>query len=125
FGPTAETASWPAPTFETVRDVPISVRWTNHLPSPSFLAYAIDPTLHMARPGHGVPMVVHLHGGATEPQSDGRPEAWFTPDFAEKGPPGRRKATPYTNRRPPPPPWSPNTPRGPPALAMSAGSPAM
>src|SRR5256885_11097719 len=39
----------------SVRDVPISVRWTNHLPSPSFLAYAIDPTLHMARPGHGVP----------------------------------------------------------------------
>src|SRR5438093_7676127 len=47
FGPTAETASWPAPTFEAVRDVPISVHWTNHLPSPSFLAYAIDPTLHM------------------------------------------------------------------------------
>ena len=121
FGPTAETASWPAPTFETVRDVPISVRWTNHLPSPSFLAYAIDPTLHMARPGHGVPMVVHLHGGATEPQSDGHPEAWFTPDFAEKGPAWKKEVYTYTNRQLPTTLWYHDHALGLTRLGMFAG----
>ena len=60
----------------------------------------MDPTLHWANPGGGedhrdgpgtfdqtpgpyrgpVPLAVHLHGGHSDQESDGYPEAWFLPD---------------------------------------------
>ena len=33
-----------------------------------------------------IPMVVHLHGGEIPSNSDGGPNAWFTPGFALYGP---------------------------------------
>jgi FtsP/CotA-like multicopper oxidase with cupredoxin domain len=109
YGPTQETASYPASTFEVTRGVPIQVKWTNNLfdvvhPLP------IDATLHWADPlgqGHTmnpydgpVPIVTHLHGGEVEPQSDGGPDAWFTPGFALKGPGWMHETFNYPNEQP-------------------------
>ena len=93
-----ETTLWgydgqyPGPTFETRRGQPITVRWSNELadggrPLPHLLP--VDHSIHIAHtksPASGVPTVTHLHGGHTESASDGDPEAWFTPGFAERGP---------------------------------------
>lgn len=96
--------STPGPTFEAVRHIPINVQWVNNLTGSYPLA--VDPTIHWANPNNmpmpmppfppfppgfplaqsPVPMVAHLHGGETEPPSDGFPEAWFTAGEAITGP---------------------------------------
>ena len=85
--------TYPGPTFEAFRDRPITVRWNNDLiedgrPLPHLLP--VDTSLDFAAsecwPWCGVPLVTHLHGGHTESESDGLPDAWFTPGFAETGP---------------------------------------
>jgi spore coat protein A, manganese oxidase len=101
YGPTQALASYPAATIEAVRGVPIQVRWTNHLPEEHLLEDAIDHTLHMAMPEEGVPAVAHLHGGESEPASDGGPDAWFTPGFAEKGAGWVKEVYTYHNAQPP------------------------
>jgi spore coat protein A, manganese oxidase len=72
-------AMWPGPTFEVRRGQPLSVKWTNHLPTKHFLP--VDPTIHGA--GDGVPAVrtvTHVHGAQVLPDSDGYPDAWVTSD---------------------------------------------
>ena len=70
----------PGPTIEARVNVPVRVRWINELPACHLLAAAVDHTLHGAeRKYPEVRAVVHLHGGATEPQSDGYPEDWYSP----------------------------------------------
>nr|WP_315024523.1 multicopper oxidase [uncultured Aminipila sp.] len=96
--------STPGPTFKAIRHIPIEVQWVNNLTSPQPLA--VDPTIHWANPNDmempmppfppfppgfplaqsPVPIVTHLHGGETEPPSDGYPEAWFTAREAITGP---------------------------------------
>ncbi|EMR01247.1 multicopper oxidase domain-containing protein [Cesiribacter andamanensis] len=89
---------YPGPTIFARKGVPLQVYWHNRLtedgsdtgaPLPHLLP--VDPSLHWAL-GHlenwqtaGVPIVTHLHGGHTESASDGLPEAWYTPNFAQKG----------------------------------------
>jgi spore coat protein A len=76
---------YPAPTFEVRRGHPIAVKWENNLPGTHFLP--IDTTIHGAEPSvPPVRTVVHLHGSASMPESDGYPEAWFTNGFAQTGP---------------------------------------
>jgi spore coat protein A, manganese oxidase len=77
------------PTIVTMKDVPLTIQWVNNLGYSHPLQ--IDNTLHWAFAGHmgmpsmysiennGVPAVPHLHGGNTESESDGLPEAWWTP----------------------------------------------
>jgi spore coat protein A len=70
---------WPGPTFEVQKGQPISVKWTNQLPTKHFLP--IDYTIHGA--GRDVPQVrtvTHVHGARVMPDSDGYPDAWVTPD---------------------------------------------
>jgi len=72
-------AMWPGPTFEVRRGEPLSVKWSNHLPTKHFLP--VDPTIHGA--GEGVPevrTVTHVHGAQVLPDSDGYPDAWVTSD---------------------------------------------
>jgi spore coat protein A len=90
--------TWPGPTLETRTGRPISVRWVNHLPNRHLLDYAYDTTIHgadMAEPR--VRTVVHLHGANVWPDSDGYPEAWFTPDWAQTGPYFTTKVYHYPN----------------------------
>jgi FtsP/CotA-like multicopper oxidase with cupredoxin domain len=103
--------SYPGPTIEAVRGVPLQVLWRNQLATQTLLArLPVDQTLHWADPlkqhpnfnryTGPVPTVVHLHGGETEPQSDGHPDAWFTPNFAIRGPGWKKEVYLYTNQQP-------------------------
>ena len=84
--------TYPGPSLVVRKGVPVDIRWTNGLvgpggPLPHLLP--VDQTLHWANPpGYpecGVPLVTHVHGGHNESASDGLPDAWFTPGFAQTG----------------------------------------
>ena len=99
YGTDTQTPTYPGRTIVAQRDEQITVDWLNELvdaagdPLPHLLP--IDPTLHWADPleaGHvegpyagPVPVVTHLHGGHTRSDSDGLPDAWFTPDSNDAG----------------------------------------
>jgi len=72
-------AGYLGPTLQTMRGVPISVAASNSLGAHP-LASVIDTSLNGALESDKTnPRVsVHLHGGNTEPGSDGHPEATFT-----------------------------------------------
>ena len=100
YGTSQATASYPGATIVARKGVPISVRWTNHLPAgPHLLEYAIDPTIPRAMTTTGVPIVTHVHGGEVEPASDGTPMQWFTPGFAEKGHDWKGQVFHYANNQ--------------------------
>jgi spore coat protein A len=96
YGKEAASATYPGRTLHMQRDVPASVLWDNRLidaqgaPLPHLLP--VDTTVHWAMPmdppypQSGVPVVTHVHGGHSESTSDGLPESWFTPGFAQVGP---------------------------------------
>jgi spore coat protein A len=68
----------PSPAIEARSGQPILIEWANELPAKHFLP--IDHTLHGAEVDKPeVRAVVHLHGGRTPADSDGYPEAWYTP----------------------------------------------
>lgn len=83
YGATAQTASYPGPTLEAIKDVPSRIRWENHIHENHM--FTVDPTVMWANPKHGgVPTVTHLHGAEVASVSDGYPDAWFTA-FGEHG----------------------------------------
>ena len=70
--------SVPGPTFQVQSGSAILVDWINALPTTHLLA--VDSTIHGAeKTNPAVRTVVHLHGAKVQPDSDGYPEAWFTP----------------------------------------------
>jgi spore coat protein A len=76
-------APYLGPTIEARRGVPISINVQNHLGRHP-LGFAIDTKLHgaLATDINAPRASLHLHGGNTEPGSDGHPEATFTPGRA-------------------------------------------
>lgn len=76
------------PTIVAKENNQLNIQWHNNLPNSYPLP--LDETLHWAYAGHmgmpsmyninqdGVPAVPHLHGGNTESESDGLPEAWWS-----------------------------------------------
>jgi spore coat protein A, manganese oxidase len=114
YGTSQATASYPAATFEVTRGTPIQVRWTNNLVDqfgdPLSHPLIVDQTLHWADPlgiGHAmepymgpIPLTTHVHGGEFEPQSDGHPDSWFTPNFAVKGSGWIHEVFNYANDQP-------------------------
>ncbi|KAD3642298.1 hypothetical protein E3N88_31522 [Mikania micrantha] len=101
YGETKRTATVPGPTIEAIHGVSTQVTWQNSLPSEHILPW--DPTIPTAIPHnkHGVPTVVHLHGGIDEPQSDGNSNSWFTAGFKEVGPRWTKKTYLYHNQQQP------------------------
>ena len=109
----------PGPTFEAKRNIPINVQWLNNLTEPHPLA--VDPTIHWADPNNmdrprppfppfppgyllaqsPVPIVTHLHGGESESDSDGHPDAWFTAGEAITGPAFIKSRLHYVNGQEP------------------------
>jgi spore coat protein A, manganese oxidase len=86
---------WPGPTFEIRRGQPVSVKWTNQLPTKHFLP--IDTTIHGSE--EAVPQVrtvVHVHGARVMPESDGYPDAWLTSD-GKTGPAAGANPAHYPN----------------------------
>ncbi len=87
YGTQPNGVSYPGPTIVAASNVPVNVNWQNDLGFSHPLP--IDPTFSYALSdapykGHtiselGVPAVPHLHGGHVESESDGLPEAWWTP----------------------------------------------
>jgi spore coat protein A len=87
---------YPGPTIEAEANEQVFVKWMNELPSRHL--FPIDHTVHGAEPGKpDVRTVVHLHGGRTEPESDGYPDAWFTSGFAQTGPFFKKSIASYPN----------------------------
>ena len=94
YGPEGNV-SYPGPTIEARTNIPITVKWNNYLPKNHL--FPIDRSIHWAgtdlggelpEPGtefNGIPTVTHLHGGHTDADSDGHPEAWYTPGFTYTG----------------------------------------
>jgi spore coat protein A, manganese oxidase len=116
FGYTSQglEPTFPGRSFVVTSDKPIKVLWENKLvcettqqpiPLPQFVP--ADLTIHTAMPMNppyplsGVPTVVHLHGGHTKQKSDGYPEAWATPNFAQTGPYFSKKVYRYDNGQEP------------------------
>src|SRR5262245_46778184 len=107
-GRTLETTLWgyegtyPGPTFDVRRGEPVTVRWANALAADGqALSHLlpVDRSVHIAHAKAGVPIVTHLHGGHVESESDGDPEAWFTPGFAERGPAFAKEVYRYDNHQ--------------------------
>jgi len=99
YGSASQGATYPGRTIVARRDQPISVRWRNELatggvPIPHLLP--VDGSVHWADPLAAgqttdgpyigpVPIVTHVHGGHSRSDSDGLPDAWFTPGYAYTG----------------------------------------
>lgn len=91
--------TFPGPTILAKSNIPLNIEFPNELESlgiPIQHIIPIDTSIHWADPlgtGHGggpytgaIPIVTHLHGGHLESQSDGLPEAYYTPGYAQIGP---------------------------------------
>ncbi len=97
-GATYTPPLWPAFTIETHTGFPLNVLYKNELYGETYenVNLVVDQTLHWADPlgDHGamtpylgeIPVVPHLHGGEVPSESDGGPDAWFTPDYSILGP---------------------------------------
>ncbi len=70
--------SYPGPTLIAIANQPIYVRWINRLPK-EYPAWLPPNTKNHGVHGNLVQNVVHLHGGANQPQFDGHPMEWFRP----------------------------------------------
>jgi len=89
--------TYPGPTFEVAKDIPIKVKWENNLPKEHLLP--VDHTLHGTMDTPDVRTVVHLHGANVDADSDGHPEAWFTHDYRIVGHKFTREVYEYTNHQ--------------------------
>ena len=87
--------NYPGATIVAHQDRPIHITWRNKLPNRHLLP--VDTTVHRANPMRGIPTVSHLHGGHSEPGSDGDPEAWFTKNWRETGPRFVSRTNTYDN----------------------------
>ncbi len=101
-GKTTKGPLYPAFTIEAKRNVQAKTTYVNSIKTPYLQRYlSVDQTVHWANPTQIrmddptifmqpysglVPVVTHLHGGEVPSSSDGGPDAWFTPDYALKGP---------------------------------------
>jgi spore coat protein A len=89
--------TYPGPTIEVPKDVPIKVKWENKLPKRHILP--VDHTLHGTMDTPDVRTVVHLHGANVAADSDGHPEAWFSRNNEYVGHKYTREVYEYTNHQ--------------------------
>lgn len=89
--------TYPGPTIEAPKDVPVKVKWENKLPDKHLLP--VDHTLHGTMDTPDVRTVVHLHGANVAADSDGNPEAWFSRDNIFIGPKYTKEVYEYTNHQ--------------------------
>ncbi len=91
--------NWPAFTVVAKKGVPVDVVYSNELYNETYanVNLIVDQTVHWAAPlgmdmmnmmpyMGPVPVAPHLHGGEVASESDGGPDAWFTPGYQIKGP---------------------------------------
>ncbi|WP_164873366.1 multicopper oxidase family protein [Rhodococcus xishaensis] len=82
----------PGPTIIARSNETVHVEWQNQLPNDAPYILPIDLTLHIPDLDESTPqftgekpVVIHLHGGHTEPESDGNPDAWYTQEYRSAG----------------------------------------
>ena len=99
YGNALQSTTYPGRSFVVRRDQQINVHWKNELVDGQGNAlphlFPVDSTLHWADPLQAgriegpylgpVPVVSHVHGGNTPADSDGHPDAWFTPHNTHVG----------------------------------------
>ena len=99
YGNALQSTTYPGRSFVVRRDQQINVQWKNKLVNGHGNAlphlFPVDSTLHWADPLQAgriegpylgpVPVVTHVHGGNTPADSDGHPDAWFTPHNTHVG----------------------------------------
>lgn len=90
--------TYPGPTFNVQKDVPIKVKWENKLPKKHILP--VDRTLHGTSDTPEVRTVVHLHGANVAADSDGHPDAWYSRNNEYTGHKYTREVYEYTNHQP-------------------------
>ncbi|GAA0611902.1 outer spore coat copper-dependent laccase CotA [Virgibacillus siamensis] len=88
---------FPGPVFDINHGEPVHVRWENKLPDKHLLP--IDKSFHNLGKLPEVRTVTHLHGGETQPESDGYPEAWYTKNFRYTGPQFKTDVYHYSNHQ--------------------------
>jgi spore coat protein A len=89
---------YPGPTIDVEMGERVFVKWQNDLPEVHL--FPIDHTVHGAESDiPDVRTVVHLHGGRTEPASDGYPDAWFSKGFTKVGSFFQKEIYQYENRQ--------------------------
>ena len=77
--------SYPGPTIEATKDLPVTVEWINDIRDANGVLRVdhylpVDTCLHGPDHEGDTPRtVVHLHGGHVPPEADGYPEATFLP----------------------------------------------
>jgi spore coat protein A len=89
---------WPAFSIVAYRGIPVKVKYENNLGEQTYADVGLiaDQTLHWADPlgekgsfspyTGPIPVVPHLHGAVVPSESDGGPDAWFTPGYKITGP---------------------------------------
>ncbi len=90
---------WPAFSINAWQGIPVNVTYFNDLFNETYDSVGLiaDQTLHWAAPlgmdmtnmnpySGPIPVVPHLHGGEVASESDGGPDAWFTPGYLYTGP---------------------------------------
>jgi spore coat protein A len=93
YGNSLQAPTYPGRTFIVQKDQPVTVQWRNGLTGAGGAALPhllpVDSSIHWANPNgwpaSGVPIVTHLHGGHSRSESDGLPDAWFTPNYGQRG----------------------------------------
>ena len=109
------------PTIIAKKDVAIDVEWQNQLPDDHLLPPP-DNGHHMAHPSDGfIPTVTHLHGGHSEPESDGYPTAWYTRNYGSKGEDWAKALYTYHNTQEAAPLWYHDHVLGMPRVSVNAG----
>ncbi|WP_127944941.1 multicopper oxidase family protein [Rhodococcus spongiicola] len=94
----------PGPTIIARSDDIVQVEWQNQLPNDAPYILPIDLTLHIPDLGESTPqfigqkpVVIHLHGGHTEAESDGNPDAWYTQQYRSTGHDWDKRVYSYDN----------------------------
>ena len=97
----AYEGQFPGPTIDVRRGQKIFVRWQNELADGDFLIHGVfDTHLHGTHAGEPqTKTVTHLHGAVVPPDSDGRPDAWFTAGFKARGAEWTREVYEYPNNQ--------------------------
>eukprot|EP00271_Cylindrocystis_brebissonii_P016991 TRINITY_DN4235_c0_g1_i1.p1 TRINITY_DN4235_c0_g1~~TRINITY_DN4235_c0_g1_i1.p1 ORF type:complete len:653 (+),score=54.77 TRINITY_DN4235_c0_g1_i1:338-2296(+) len=95
IGETIDQATTPGPTIMAARNVTTNIQWKNYI-TENLYYRGVFSTISADPLNGGTPIVMHLHGGETEPESDGHPEAWFT-HTGEHGRTFKKSLYTYTN----------------------------
>ncbi|MBL7817108.1 MAG: HYR domain-containing protein [Saprospiraceae bacterium] len=95
YGLSTGAVSYPGPTLVANSNSMTNIEWLNNLPQTHLMP--LDSTYHRAVAINGVPTVVHVHGSHVEAASDGNTEAWYTTNYAEKGPNWTKNVYSYDN----------------------------